>query len=162
MTVEGAEKLKKELTELKSKVRPKIILAIKEAREKGDLKENAEYHAAREQQSFTEGRIRDIESKISNAEIIDIKKMPKTGKAVFSSTVTLINLEDNKKVTYKIVGEDEAELKEGKISILSPLARSIIGKEKGDLIVLKTPNSIFTNKARERYRALRSKTFLKL
>ena len=142
MTVEGAEKLKKELTELKCKVRPKIILAIKEAREKGDLKENAEYHAAREQQSFTEGRIRDIESKISNAEIIDIKKMPKTGKAVFSSTVTLINLEDNKKVTYKIVGEDEAELKEGKISILSPLARSIIGKEKGDLIVLKTPNSI--------------------
>jgi transcription elongation factor GreA len=142
MTVEGAEKLKKELTELKSKVRPKILLAIKEAREKGDLKENAEYHAAREQQSFTEGRIRDIESKISNAEIIDIKKMPKTGKAVFSSTVTLINLEDNKKVTYKIVGEDEAELKEGKISILSPLARSIIGKEKGDLIVLKTPNSI--------------------
>ena len=142
MTVEGAEKLKKELTELKSKVRPKIILAIKEAREKGDLKENAEYHAAREQQSFTEGRIRDIESKISNAEIIDIKKMPKTGKAVFSSTVTLINLEDNKKVTYKIVGEDEAELKEGKISILSPLARSIIGKEKGDLIALKTPNSI--------------------
>ena len=142
MTVEGAEKLKKELTELKSKVRPKIILAIKEAREKGDLKENAEYHAAREQQSFTEGRIRDIESKISNAEIIDIKKMPKTGKAVFSSTVTLINLEDNKKVSYKIVGEDEAELKEGKISILSPLARSIIGKEKGDLIVLKTPNSI--------------------
>ena len=142
MTVEGAEKLKKELTEHKSKVRPKIILAIKEAREKGDLKENAEYHAAREQQSFTEGRIRDIESKISNAEIIDIKKMPKTGKAVFSSTVTLINLEDNKKVTYKIVGEDEAELKEGKISILSPLARSIIGKEKGDLIALKTPNSI--------------------
>ena len=142
MTVEGAEKLKKELTELKSKARPKIILAIKEAREKGDLKENAEYHAAREQQSFTEGRIRDIESKISNAEIIDIKKMPKTGKAVFSSTVTLINLEDNKKVTYKIVGEDEAELKEGKISILSPLARSIIGKEKGDLIALKTPNSI--------------------
>ena len=137
ITSSGLEKLKKELTELKSKVRPKIILAIKEAREKGDLKENAEYHAAREQQSFTEGRIRDIESKISNAEIIDIKKQPKTGKAVFSSTVTLINLEDNKKVTYKIVGEDEAELKEGKISILSPLARSIIGKEKGDLIVLK-------------------------
>ena len=117
MTVEGAEKLKKELTELKSKVRPKIILAIKEAREKGDLKENAEYHAAREQQRFTEGRIRDIESKISNAEIIDIKKMPKTGKAVFSSTVTLINLEDNKKVTYKIVGEDAVKrANEGKMS----------------------------------------------
>jgi len=142
MTTEGAEKLKQELKELKSKVRPKIILAIKEAREKGDLKENAEYHAAREQQSFTEGRIRDIESKISNAEIIDIKKISKTGKVVFASTVILINLEDNKKVTYKIVGEDEAELKEGKISILSPLARSVIGKSKGDIVELKTPNNI--------------------
>ena len=132
MTVEGAEKLKKELTELKSKVRPKIILAIKEAREKGDLKENAEYHAAREQQSFTEGRIRDIESKISNAEIIDIKKMPKTGKAVFSSTVTLINLEDNKKVTYKIVGEYEADAEKGLIFSKSPLAKALMGKEKGN------------------------------
>ena len=142
MTTEGAEKLKLELSKLKSEVRPKIIAAIKEAREKGDLKENAEYHAAREQQSFAEGRIKDIELKLSNAEIININKMPKTGKAVFASTVVLINLENNARVKYKIVGEDEAELKEGKISVMSPLARSIIGKEKGDIIELKTPESV--------------------
>ncbi|MAQ73331.1 MAG: transcription elongation factor GreA [Gammaproteobacteria bacterium] len=142
MTTEGAEKLKQELSKLKSEVRPKIIAAIKEAREKGDLKENAEYHAAREQQSFAEGRIKDIELKLSNAEIININKMPKTGKAVFASTVVLINLENNARVKYKIVGEDEAELKEGKISVMSPLARSIIGKEKGDIIELKTPESV--------------------
>ena len=142
MTTEGAEKLKHELSKLKSEVRPKIIAAIKEAREKGDLKENAEYHAAREQQSFAEGRIKDIELKLSNAEIININKMPKTGKAVFASTVVLINLENNARVKYKIVGEDEAELKEGKISVMSPLARSIIGKEKGDIIELKTPESV--------------------
>ena len=142
MTTEGAEKLKQELSKLKSEVRPKIIAAIKEAREKGDLKENAEYHAAREQQSFAEGRIKDIELKLSNAEIININKMPKTGKAVFASTVVLINLENNARVKYNIVGEDEAELKEGKISVMSPLARSIIGKEKGDIIELKTPESL--------------------
>ena len=142
MTTEGAEKLKQELSKLKSEVRPKIIAAIKEAREKGDLKENAEYHAAREQQSFAEGRIKDIELKLSNAEIININKMPKTGKAVFASTVVLVNLENNARVKYKIVGEDEAELKEGKISVMSPLARSIIGKEKGDIIELKTPESV--------------------
>ena len=142
MTTEGAEKLKHELSKLKSEVRPKIIAAIKEAREKGDLKENAEYHAAREQQSFAEGRIKDIELKLSNAEIININKMPKTGKAVFASTVVLVNLDNNARVKYKIVGEDEAELKEGKISVMSPLARSIIGKEKGDIIELKTPESV--------------------
>ena len=142
MTTEGAEKLKQELSKLKSEVRPKIIAAIKEAREKGDLKENAEYHAAREQQSFAEGRIKDIELKLSNAEIININKMPKTGKAVFASTVVFINIENNARVKYKIVGEDEAELKEGKISVMSPLARSIIGKEKGDIIELKTPESV--------------------
>ena len=142
MTAEGAEKLKQELEKLKTEVRPQIISAIKEAREKGDLKENAEYHAAREQQSFTEGRIKDIELKLSNSEIIDITKLPKTGRAVFASTVILINLDDNTKVKYKIVGEDEAELKEGKISVMSPLARSIIGKEKGDIIELKTPESV--------------------
>ena len=149
MTTEGSEKLKQELKELKSKIRPKIILAIKEAREKGDLKENAEYHAAREQQSFTEGRIKDIESKISNAEVIDIKKIPKTGKVVFASTVVLVNLDDNKKTTYKIVGEDEAELKDGKISILSPLARSVIGKSKGDMIELRTPNNVIEYEIKE-------------
>ena len=114
MTTEGAEQLKDELNNLKSVERPKITLAIKEAREKGDLKENAEYHAAREQQSFTEGRIKDIEAKLSNAQIIDIKNMSKSTKVIFGSTVTLLNLDDEKKVQYKLVGEDEADLKIGK------------------------------------------------
>ncbi len=149
MTAEGAEKLKQELEKLKTEVRPQIISAIKEAREKGDLKENAEYHAAREQQSFTEGRIKDIELKLSNSEIIDITKLPKTGRAVFASTVILINLDDNTKVKYKIVGEDEAELKEGKISIKSPLARSIIGKEEGDIVELKLPDKIIEYEIKE-------------
>ena len=106
------------------------------------MKENAEYHAAREQQSFMEGRIKDIEAKISNAEIIDIKNMPKSTRVIFGSTVVLINLDDEKKVTYKLVGEDEADLKQGKISITSPLARSLIGKEQDDIIELKMPNGI--------------------
>ena len=143
MTTEGAAALKEELNKLKSEERPKITLAIKEAREKGDLKENAEYHAAREQQSFMEGRIKDIESKLSNAEIIDIKNIPNSGKVIFGSTVMLVNLNDNKKVSYKLVGEDEADLKKGKISITSPLARSLIGKEQDDVIELKTPNGVF-------------------
>ena len=143
MTVEGAASLKEELNKLKSVERPKITLAIKEAREKGDLKENAEYHAAREQQSFMEGRIKDIESKLSNAEIIDIKNIPNSGKVIFGSTVMLVNLNDDKKVSYKLVGEDEADLKKGKISITSPLARSLIGKEQDDVIELKTPNGVF-------------------
>ena len=137
MTVEGADQLKKELQNLKSKERPKIVLAIKEAREKGDLKENAEYHAAREQQSFVEGRIKDIEAKLSNAQIIDIKTIPASNKIIFGSTVTLININDEKKVVYRLVGEDEADLKQGKISITSPLSRNLIGKEKGDTIELK-------------------------
>ena len=143
MTVEGAASLKEELNKLKSVERPKITLAIKEAREKGDLKENAEYHAAREQQSFMEGRIKDIESKLSNAEIIDIKSIPNSGKVIFGSTVMLVNLNDNKKVSYKLVGEDEADLKKGKISITSPLARLLIGKEQDDVIELKMPNGVF-------------------
>ena len=142
MTTEGAEQLKDELNNLKSVERPKITLAIKEAREKGDLKENAEYHAAREQQSFTEGRIKDIEAKLSNAQIIDIKNMSKSTKVIFGSTVTLLNLDDEKKVQYKLVGEDEADLKIGKISITSPLARSLIGKDQDDVIELKMPNGI--------------------
>ena len=143
MTTEGAATLKEELNKLKSEERPKITLAIKEAREKGDLKENAEYHAAREQQSFMEGRIKDIESKLSNAEIIDIKNIPNSGKVIFGSTVMLVNLNDNKKVSYKLVGEDEADLKKGKISITSPLARLLIGKEQDDVIELKMPNGVF-------------------
>jgi len=140
MTAEGAAQLKEELQNLKSKERPNIVLAIKEAREKGDLKENAEYHAAREQQSFVEGRIKDIEAKLSNADIIDIKTIPTSSKIIFGSTVVLINLGDEKKVTYKLVGEDEADLKQGKISITSPLSRSLIGKEEGDSIELKMPD----------------------
>ena len=143
MTTEGAAALKEELNKLKGEERRKITLAIKEAREKGDLKENAEYHAAREQQSFMEGKIKDIESKLSNAEIIDIKNMLNSGKVIFGSTVMLINLNDNKKVSYKLVGEDEADLKKGKISITSPLARSLIGKEQDDVIELKMPNGVF-------------------
>ncbi len=142
MTTQGAEQLKEELYNLKSIERPKITLAIKEAREKGDLKENAEYHAAREQQSFTEGRIKDIEAKLSNAQIIDIKNMPRSTKVIFGSTVTLLNLEDQKKVQYKLVGEDEANLKSGKISITSPLARSLIGKDQDDVVELKMPSGI--------------------
>ena len=142
MTTQGAEQLKEELHNLKSIERPKITSAIKEAREKGDLKENAEYHAAREQQSFTEGRIKDIEAKLSNAQIIDIRNMPQTTKVIFGSTVTLLNLEDQKKVQYKLVGEDEADLKSGKISITSPLARSLIGKDQDDVIELKMPMGI--------------------
>ena len=142
MTAEGAEQLKEELHTLKSIERPKITLAIKEAREKGDLKENAEYHAAREQQSFTEGRIKDIEAKLSNAQVIDIKNMSKSTKVIFGSTVMLLNHDDEKKVQYKLVGEDEADLKIGKISITSPLARSLIGKEQDDIIELKMPSGI--------------------
>ena len=142
MTAEGAEQLKEELHNLKSNERPKITLAIKEAREKGDLKENAEYHAAREEQSFMEGRIKDIEAKLSNAHIIDIKSMPVSTKVIFGSTVLLVNLDDDNKVTYELVGEDEADLKIGKISITSPLARALIGKDQGDVIELKMPNGI--------------------
>ena len=141
MTVEGEGQLKEELNNLKSIERPKITSAIKEAREKGDLKENAEYHAAREQQSFTEGRIKDIEAKLSNAQVIDITSMPKSTKVIFGSTVTLLNLDDQKEVQYKLVGEDEADLKIGKISITSPLARSMIGKDQNDVIELKMPDT---------------------
>ena len=141
MTAEGEDQLKEELNNLKSIERPKITSAIKEAREKGDLKENAEYHAAREQQSFTEGRIKDIEAKLSNAQVIDITSMPKSTKVIFGSTVTLVNLDDQKEVQYKLVGEDEADLKIGKISITSPLARSMIGKDQNDVIELKMPDT---------------------
>ena len=140
MTVEGAEKLKNELDNLKHQERPKIAQAIKEAREKGDLKENAEYHAAREQQSFTEGRIKDIEAKLSNSQIIDIKTMPASTKVIFGTTVDLIDLSDGARSKFKIVGEDEADLKSNKLAVTSPLARCIIGKEEGDSVELKMPD----------------------
>ncbi len=139
MTAEGAEKLKEELDNLKHNERPKIAQASKEAREKGDLKENAEYHAAREQQSFAEGRIKDIEAKLSNAQIIDIKNIPASSRVIFGTTVDLIDLGNNSKSKYKIVGEDEADLKENKLAVTSPLARCLIGKEEGDIVELKMP-----------------------
>ncbi len=139
MTVAGADALRDELERLKKVDRPRIVKAIAEAREHGDLKENAEYHAAREQQGFCEGRIQDIEAKLSNAQIIDIKTLPETGKVIFGCTVDIINVETDQAITYKIVGEDEADIKLGKISIGSPFARALIGKEVGDVAIVKAP-----------------------
>ncbi len=140
MTVEGEKALRDEVSHLKSMVRPKISQAIAEARELGDLKENAEYHAAREQQSFVEGRISDIEGKLSNAQVIDIHSITQSGKVIFGVTVVLINLENDAEVTYKIVGDDEASIKINKISVNSPIARALVGKEEGDVVVVNTPS----------------------
>lgn len=142
MTQQGAEKLKKELSELKSVRRPTIIKAISEARALGDLKENAEYHAAKEEQGLIEGRIRHLESTLSHAQIIDVKQFTNQGKVIFGATVTLLNIEDNKEVTYQIVGEDESDLKEAKISLSSPISRSMMGKEIGDVINVQTPGGV--------------------
>ncbi|TNH03645.1 transcription elongation factor GreA [Testudinibacter sp. TR-2022] len=139
MTVQGAEKLKEELEFLKNVRRPEIIKAIAEAREHGDLKENAEYHAAREQQGFCEGRIQDIEGKLSNCQIIDITKMKNNGKVIFGATVVLVNLDTEEEVSYKIVGDDEADIKSGLISVNSPIARGLIGKEIDDSVSITTP-----------------------
>jgi len=139
MTVAGAETLREELNELKSVIRPRISAAIAEAREHGDLRENAEYHAAREQQSFCEGRISEIESKLADSEIIDVTKIEPTGRVIFGATVTLVNVETEGSVSYKIVGEDEADVPAGKISVISPIARAIMGKNVGDEIVVNAP-----------------------
>lgn len=139
MTSQGAARLKVELQQLKSVERPKIIKAIAEARALGDLKENAEYHAAKEQQGFIEGKIRDLESKLSHAQVIDVTQFPNKGKVIFGATVTLVNLVNEDEVTYQIVGEDEADLKELKISHSSPIARAIISKEIGDTVTVQTP-----------------------
>jgi len=136
MTVTGQDLLRKELKTLKSKDRPEIIIAIATAREFGDLKENAEYHAAKERQSFIEGRINDIESKLSTAEIIDIAKLNVSGKVVFGSTVTIVDLDSEQEIKYKIVGEDEANIDDGLISYKAPLSRSLIGKSIDDLAEL--------------------------
>ncbi len=140
MTVRGAEMLRKELDHLKHTRRPRITEAIAAARELGDLKENAEYHAAREEQGLTEARIRDIESKLSVAQIIDVTKIPNNGRVIFGATVTLLNVETDQEVTYRIVGDDEANLKEGLISVNSPIARAMIGKELDDVLVVKAPS----------------------
>ena len=136
MTVTGQDLLRKELKTLKSKDRPEIIIAIATAREFGDLKENAEYHAAKERQSFIEGRINEIESKLSTAEIIDIAKLNVSGKVVFGSTVTIVDLDSEQEIKYKIVGEDEANIDDGLISYKAPLSRSLIGKSIDDLAEL--------------------------
>ncbi len=140
LTVTGANKLRAELEELKTVVRPRIIQAISDAREHGDLKENAEYHAAREQQSFAEGRIAEIEGKLSNANIIDVTKTDANRKVVFGATVEIEDINSGKVVTYQIVGEDEANIKEGRISVGSPIARALIGKEVEDVVVVKAPS----------------------
>lgn len=142
MTVEGEKRLKEELTQLKSVDRPRIIQAIAEARAHGDLKENAEYHAAREQQSFAEGRIQELEGKLSNAQVIDVTSMPETGKVIFGATVKLLNAETDEEVVYQIVGEDESDLKNNKISFTSPIAKALIGKEEDDVVEVKTPGGV--------------------
>lgn len=139
LTVAGAEKLKAELEELKTVTRPRIVEAIATAREHGDLKENAEYHAAREQQSFAEGRINEIENKLANAQIIDVTTIDAQGKVIFGATVEIEDLDTEKKVTYQIVGQDEADIKAGRISVGSPIARALIGKEVEDVVTVNTP-----------------------
>ena len=138
MTTEGAAALQKELDQLKKVERPRIVQAIAEAREHGDLKENAEYHAAREQQGFCEGRIQEIEGKLSNAQIIDIKNIPYSEKVIFGATVSIINMETDENLRYQIVGEDEADVKAHKISVTSPIARALVGKEIGDIALVTT------------------------
>ena len=142
LTAQGAEKLREELRELKNVVRPRIIASIATAREHGDLKENAEYHAAREQQSFAEGRIADLNGKLSNAQVIDITEIKPTGKIIFGVTVDLIEEETGNEVTYQIVGVDEADIKVGKISFSSPIARALIGKEEGDIAEVQAPGGV--------------------
>jgi len=138
MTLKGAEKIKKQLETLK-KQRPEIVTAIAEARAHGDLKENAEYHAAKDQQGMVEAKIRDLEAKITNARIVDVTKIPNEGKVIFGSTITLLD-ENDKEVTYQIVGEDEADIKINLLSVMSPLARSLIGKNEGDEITFDAPS----------------------
>jgi len=138
MTLKGAEKIKKQLEMLK-KQRPEIVTAIAEARAHGDLKENAEYHAAKDQQGMVEAKIRDLEAKITNARIVDVTKIPNEGKVIFGSKVTLLD-ENDKEVTYQIVGEDEADIKINLLSVMSPLARSLIGKNEGDEIAFDAPS----------------------
>lgn len=139
MTIRGAELLKTELEKLKYTDRPRIIQAIAEARAHGDLKENAEYHAAREQQSFIEGRIGEIESKLANAQVVDIARIPRDHRVVFGTTIIIADTTTEEEITYQIVGEDEADLKNNRLSFTSPIARALIGKEEGDIVAVKTP-----------------------
>lgn len=142
MTKQGAEALESELKHLKSTMRPQITQAIAEARELGDLKENAEYHAAREQQGMVEARIRDIEGRLAHAQVIDVTSIPPTGKIIFGTTVEIVNVDTDESVVYQIVGDDEADIKIGKISVSSPIARALIGKEVDDVVTVKTPGGV--------------------
>jgi transcription elongation factor GreA len=140
LTPRGAELLRDELKRLKNEERPRIVAAIAEARGHGDLKENAEYHAAKEQQGLVEARIRDLESKLANAQIIEVDKIAAAGRVVFGATVRLIDAEDGSEARYRIVGEDEADIKSGLLSITSPIARALIGKYEGDLVEVVAPS----------------------
>ena len=142
MTVLGEKTLREEVEQLKKIARPAIIKEIAIAREHGDLKENAEYHAAREQQGFIEGRIQDIEGKLSNVQVIDVTKLPQSGKVLFGTTVTIIDVESDEEKKYQIVGEDEADVPQGKISSGSPIARALLGKEAGDVVAIKIPSGM--------------------
>jgi transcription elongation factor GreA len=142
MTMRGAESLRNELKKLKTEARPNVIKAIAEARGHGDLSENAEYHAAREQQGFIEGRINEIEAKLSTAEIIDTSKLTNTGKVVFGAVVELEEQDGAHRVTYQVVGEDEADIRSGRISITSPIARAVVGKSEGDVVDVSAPGGI--------------------
>jgi transcription elongation factor GreA len=144
MTVNGAKVLQTELTRLKNVDRPDVIAAIAEARAHGDLRENAEYHAAKERQGFIEGRIRHIENKLAHAQVIDVSKIKNEGRVIFGATVTLVKLEDEseKNITYQIVGDDESDIKQNKIAISSPIARALIGKEIYDVVEVQTPNGL--------------------
>lgn len=142
MTKRGSDALEAELKHLKNTMRPQITQAIAEARELGDLKENAEYHAAREQQGMVEARIRDIEGRLSNAQIIDPTTIPHTGKVIFGTTIEIANVDTDEAVVYQIVGEDEADIKTSKISVTSPIARALIGKVEGDVVAVKTPGGV--------------------
>jgi len=142
ITIQGLEKLKEELILRKEKKRPEIVSAISEARSHGDLKENAEYHAAKEQQSHNEGRIEEINDVIARANVIDVTKLSNDGKIIFGSSVYLINLDNGEKVDYKIVGKDEADIKNKLIYFKSPIGKGLIGKNKGDLVEITTPNGV--------------------
>ena len=139
MTVQGAEALREELDRLKSEERPRIVKAIAEAREQGDLRENAEYQYAKEEQGFIEGRVQDLEAKLSNAQIIDVTQIPCAGKVIFGVTVMLMNRDNDEEITYQIVGDEEADIKVNKLSIYSPIARALIGKKEGDEVSVETP-----------------------
>lgn len=142
MTVQGARALEEELAHLTKVVRPKLSQDIGEARELGDLKENAEYHAAREQQGMVEARVRDIEGRLQNAVIIDVTTIEHSGKVIFGTTVEIANCDTDESVTYQIVGEDEADIKQGKISVASPIARALVGKNEGDVVAVQTPSGL--------------------